>query len=69
MSINDPKYPEIEVKLVGENGNAFVIMAIVQKAMRKAGLSKAEIDAYHAEAMSGDYDHLLLTTMRYVVVI
>jgi hypothetical protein len=34
--------------------------------MRRAGLGKAEIDAYTEEATAGDYDHLLATTMRWV---
>jgi hypothetical protein len=29
-------------------------------------LSKEQIDEYKKEAMSGDYDHLLATTMDYV---
>jgi hypothetical protein len=35
-------------------------------ALRQAGLAQAEIDDYFAEATSGDYDHLLQTTMRWV---
>jgi hypothetical protein len=31
----------------------------------KAGLPKSEIDAFFAEATSGDYDHLLATCMRW----
>jgi hypothetical protein len=61
-----PKYPNVHVKLVGEDGNAFAIMGRVTQAMKRAGLSKADIDAYRDEAMSGDYDHLLKTTIEYV---
>ena len=60
------KYPHIEVRLVGEDGNAFAILGRVTAAMRKAGLSREEIRAYTEEATAGDYDHLLATTMRYV---
>jgi hypothetical protein len=61
------KYPEVKkVKLVGEDGNAFAILGRVMKAMKSAGLSKEIQDAYFAEATSGDYDHLLQTTLRYV---
>ena len=35
-------------------------------ALRAAGVSQEEIDAYFAEATSGDYDHLLQTTMAWV---
>lgn len=61
-------HPEIEVKLLGEDGNAFAIMGKVTQAMKRAKVDRAEIDAYQAEAMSGDYDHLLQTTMRFVTV-
>lgn len=64
----DPKYPDIEVELIGKDGNAFMILGLVSKALKRAGVSKAEVDEYMAEAMSGDYDHLLQTTMRWVEV-
>lgn len=53
------------VKLVGKDGNAFAILAAVEKAMKKAGCKKEEIDQYKKEAMSGDYDNLLRVTMKY----
>lgn len=62
------KYPEITVKLTGEDGNAFAIMGAVRREMRRHGVPKEEIDAYIAEATSGDYDHLLATTMEWVEV-
>lgn len=45
--------------LVGVDGNAFCVMGYVQDAMRKCGYSKEEIDAYIADATSGDYNNLL----------
>lgn len=60
------KHPEVTVQLTGEDGNAFFIMGRVMAAMRRAGVSKDEIDAYHQEASSGNYDHLLQTTMKWV---
>jgi len=60
------KYPEVYVPLAGEDGNAFSILGRVQRALRDAGVSKAEQDAYFAEATSGDYDHLLRTTLDWV---
>lgn len=62
----DVKYPEVEVDLVGEDGNAFSILGRVQKAMRRAGVPGGEIEAYLQEATSGDYDHLLVTTCEWV---
>lgn len=61
-----PKFPEVEVQLSGQDGNAFVIMGNVTGAMRRAGISKEDRDAYMADAMSGDYDHLLQVTMATV---
>jgi hypothetical protein len=62
------KYPEITVELVGGNGNAFAILGAVNKALRKGGVSKEERDAFMKEAMSGDYDNLLATAMKWVEV-
>ena len=60
-----PKYPEITVKLTGEDGNAFNILGICMRAMRRAGLSQEERDAFRAEATSSNYDHLLATCMEW----
>ena len=45
----EPKYPEIEVHLTGQDGNAFAILARVTRAMRHAGISDEERDAFYAE--------------------
>lgn len=66
--MSDTKYPNIEVELVGQDGNAFAIMASVSKAMRRAQVPQTEIDKYLEESTSGDYDHLLVTAMRWVSV-
>ncbi len=60
-----PKY-DISVKLIGENGNAFNIIGKVRKEMKRNGVSNDEIDKFLNEAMSGDYDNLLRTCMKYV---
>lgn len=62
------KYPEIKVSLVGQDANAFAIMGEVSKALRKAGISSDEVKEYTSESMSGDYDNLLRTAMRWVSV-
>lgn len=69
MELNtEVKYPEIEVQLVGLDGNAFSIMGRVAKALKRGGVAEAEIEEYYAESTSGDYDHLLQTAMRWVSV-
>ena len=62
----DVKYPDIEVELW--DGNAFAIIGSVTKALRRSGVSREEIDQYCEESMSGDYDNLLRTTMKWVTV-
>lgn len=63
-----PKYPDIQVELIGQDGNAFFILGSVKKALLKNGVDKSEVDQYLEEAMSGDYDHLLSTTMQWVTI-
>lgn len=62
------KYPDIEVELTGQDGNAFMILGLVQKALRRAGVDPEEITEFYNEATSGDYDHLIQTAMRWVQV-
>jgi hypothetical protein len=62
------KYPHVIVQLRGKDGNAFSIMAVVVRALRRAGVPKEEIDTFTKEATSGDYDHLLRTVMKTVEV-
>jgi len=63
---NVVKYPEIEVQLVGTDGNAFALISVVRKALRKAEVSQEEIGEFVNEATSGDYTHLLRTCMSWV---
>jgi len=44
------KYPDIEVTLVGTDGNAFALIGEVQKALKKEGVSKEEISKFFDEA-------------------
>ena len=64
----DVKYPEIVVQLSGEDGNAFSIIGRVSKALRRAGVASTEVDKFTTDAMSGDYDHVLQTAMKWVEV-
>ena len=63
----EPRYPDVEVQLTGEDGNAFAIMGAVTRALRRAGYSD-KIEEYQKEATSGDYDNLLQVTMKWVTV-
>ena len=60
------KYPHIEVKLTDTDSNAWSILGNVQKSLRKAQVPKEEIEQFISEAMSGDYNNMLSTAMRWV---
>jgi len=60
------KYPEIGVRLIGTDGNAFAVMGAVSTALKKAGVPNEEISKFRMECMSGDYDNLLQTCMKWV---
>lgn len=60
-----PRYPEVRVELVGQDGNAFAILGRVSKALRREGIDPKP---FMDEATSGDYDHLLQTCMNWVSV-
>ncbi len=62
----ETKYPNIEVQLSDQDGNAFVIIGRVKKAMVKAGVSPEEVSEFEREAKSGDYDNVLQTCMKWV---
>ena len=66
MTTFEIRYPEIEVQLTGGDGNAFAVLGAVTKALKHAGIDKEERDEFMAEAMAGDYDHLLQTAMKWV---
>ena len=50
---------KVVLELVGLDGNAFSLMGAFQRAARKQGWSREEIDAVLTDCRSGDYDHLL----------
>lgn len=61
------QYPDVKVRLVGEDGNAFAIIGRVSGALRRAGHTNASKE-FADEAMTGDYNHVLRTVMAYVSV-
>lgn len=60
------KYPDVNVQLSGEDGNAMFIIGRTTGALRRAGVPREEISKFTAEATSGDYDNVLQTVMRWV---
>lgn len=60
------KYPNVEVQLTGENGNIYHLLAVCREEARKAGLPKAEIDAFITEAFKQrSYAEALETCQRW----
>lgn len=66
--MNEPLYPDVEVQLTGQDGNAFVIIGTVSAALRRAEYRDAA-DEFFEEATSGDYDNVIRTAMKYVSVL
>lgn len=63
-----PKF-DIEVELIGNDGNAFSIMGAVSRELKRAGATKEQRDEYFAEATAGDYDNLLRVTSHWVNIV
>ena len=63
--MSDVKYPEITVRIVGVNGNAFNILGFCTAEIRKHHLSKSVIDSLFKEATRGSYDDLLCAVMKW----
>ena len=62
----EPICKGVKVQLSGEDGNAFFIIGRVQAAMKRKNVPPETIKAFRDEAMSGDYDNVLRTCMKYV---
>ncbi len=63
------KYPDVQVQLTGEDGNAFAIIGNVAKAIRR-GVGNAEATAFADEAMSQkSYTDLLVLCQNTVHVL
>jgi hypothetical protein len=52
--------------LVGIDGNAFSVMGYVSQCMKQEGMSRQEIEDYRKEAMSGDYNNLLVVSQEMI---
>ena len=64
---NNEPITNIHLALTQQDGNAFMILGRARAELRRA--RRMDLwDAFSKEAMSGDYNHLLATCMRYFVV-
>ena len=60
-----PKVKKVKLNLVGQNGNAFSLLAAFRKQACKEGWTPEELADVQIEATSGDYDHLLQTLIKH----
>jgi len=63
------KYPQVKVKLIGEDGNAFAIIGAVKTALCREVGHEAGAEYVTAAFASDSYDALLRLTMDTVAVI
>ena len=63
--LSDDAEQKPKLKLVGQDGNAFMVMGLAQRAAKKAGWTKEEFDKFLEECQSGDYNHLLATVQEH----
>lgn len=57
--------PLPRVKLIDRDGNAFSILGACKKSATRAGWTPDQWAAFHTEATSRDYNHLLATVIRH----
>ena len=55
---------KVKLNLVGVDSNAFAIIGTFSQAAKRQGWTKEEVKVVTDEAMSGDYDHLLVTIQK-----
>ena len=55
---------DIEIKIIGADGNIFNLLGICRRALQKA--NRMDLwNEFYAEATSGDYNHALATITEY----
>ena len=67
IAVSNAKYPQIVVRLVGEDGNSFAIMGRVAKALKRGGVKQPEVNEFYAECQaSHNQTALLIVVMKWV---
>jgi hypothetical protein len=64
--IMEVKFPDVHVQLVGQDGNPMFIVTRVRQALKEGGATFDQIKEFSDEALSGDYNHVLQTCMKWV---
>ena len=63
------KYPEITVKLIGEDGNVFNIIGLVSRALKRGKVPAVEVSKFQNAAFTSEsYDAVLRLCMEWVEV-
>lgn len=64
-----PRHPGVMVKIASDSTDALDILTRTDRALRKAGVPKAERADYWDDAVSRDLNHLVATTRAWVTVV
>lgn len=68
--MSEPRFPEVTVHLTGVDSNVYILMGMCTLAMRRAGISKTEIDEFRNRVTSSSsYDEALRVMMETVDVV
>jgi hypothetical protein len=67
--VQSVRYPAIQVKLIGRDSNALAVVAAVSRALEQAGVRQEEIANFYDEALSGGYNRVLQTALRWITVV
>ncbi len=63
------RYPAVQVPLIGRDSDALAVVAAVSRALEQAGVRQEEITNFYDEALSGDYNTVLQTALRWITVV
>lgn len=64
-----PKFPDVNLKLSGQDGNVFLIIGRVRRALQRGGATEEDLKEFTDEINNScSYDEALQTVMRWVEV-
>lgn len=66
LAAMDDEFRHVVVNLWGVDGNAFIVMGTVKKALQKAGATHLQVSYFLSQCMSGDYENLLAVCNKWV---
>ena len=68
ITAKTPRYPNafVQLDLSGPDGNAFMVLGAVNKALTVEGISQEERVRFNDQARSGDYQNLLRVCSEWV---